>query len=152
MRIDFAILADAVTVRENLVNVLGGGLTRIGSFPVPQGINLPTPFGPAVSTGARFMVGLRLVLARGELGRPHKFESKISLPDGGELYRMELELLAPVQQVPEGEEPAVCLGYSVALDAIPQLGPYSVDLFVDGSHLKALPFQIVLASSAPAGS
>lgn len=149
MRLDFAVLADAVTVRENLINVLGGGLTRIAAFPATG--SAATPFGPAVATGAHFMVGARIFLSRGELGRPHRFESKVSLPDGGELNKMEMQIMIPTQEVPEGEEANFALAYHVSLGAIPRLGPYSVDIFLDGVHAKAIPFQIVLAPPPPAG-
>jgi hypothetical protein len=149
MRIDLAVLADAVTVRDNLINVLGGGLTTIGVFPAAPG--LTTPFGPAVGSGGGFMVGVRLILSRGELGRQHVIESKITLADGGELNRMELQLFAPPQAVPEGEEAAFASAYAVALGAVPNLGPYSLDLFGDGVHLKAIPFRVVMAPVQPPG-
>jgi hypothetical protein len=68
MEITTALLCDAATVREGLLHVLGGGLTRLwrAELPAPLGVTL----------------ALSVALGEGEFDVPHEVQIDISNPAG----------------------------------------------------------------------
>lgn len=128
MRIDCALLCDAATVREGLLHVLGGGITRANrpGYPAPLGLTL----------------ALRILVHPTEADREHKLLVRLQGADGERIADFEVEFgvqdpakVDPKEQVsvplPLGIPPAVQL---------PKPGQYSFELLIDGIHQQSVPF------------
>lgn len=74
MELASLLLCDATTVREGLLHLLGGGITRIWRE------ELPAPFG--ISAAAL------VSMDQAELDRPHEVQLRVIGPDGSTLVQM----------------------------------------------------------------
>ncbi|MDQ1679667.1 MAG: hypothetical protein QOI42_526 [Frankiaceae bacterium] len=130
MRISTALLCDAATVREGLLHVLGGGVTRLGrgEFPAAMDVDLalmvqqhPTEFNGAHA--------LRVILQD---------------TDGRELAEAEMAW-GPLQVLDamhtDAWQPVVVPLRSVLL---PGPGDYSVEVLIDGIHQVSIDFVAML--------
>ena len=146
MRLDWGMLCDAATTRDNLAFILGAGIDTLQSAPlVPGQTTVPGQLGQPV----QMAVALRFLLARGELGRPHNFEVKTSGVDGAEIGKIAGNFFAPPNPLLEAgwDQPIVV---TLAHQMAPlQFGSYSIDIFADGTHIKSLPFRIIPAQVPP---
>lgn len=130
MRIDTALLCDAVTVRENLLHILGGGINRINrpQFPAPLGAGL----------------ALRIMLHRTEVGRMHQLQVILAGEDGQEIARVEAQFQVPPEAL-VGFQPneEVNLNLPLGLHGllVPHAGAYAFDLLIDGTHHASIPFR-----------
>lgn len=130
MRIDTALLCDAATVREGLLNVLGGGITQAkrGEFPAPLGMEL----------------ALRVVMHPTELRHSHKIEILLQDEDGQQVTRAEITV-EPMDEsvqskVPPGEDVPVPINWDFpARPALPHPGRFSFEVLIDGNHKLSLP-------------
>jgi len=143
VRVDCALLCDAVTVREGLLHILGGGVTRLGrpSYPAPMAVSL----------------ALRILLHPSEAGRQHRVEIEIVTQDGAQVGQVQAVFQAerPAAGVLEpGEELAVAIPISLAKFALPKPGSYVVDILLNGMHQVSLPIRVsdqpLLPQAAPA--
>lgn len=133
MQVAAAFLCDAASVREGLLHVLGGGITRLWrqEFPAPLGVS----------------VAILLELHRQELDRPHELNIVIMGEDGQSIAEVKggFQVPAgPVLEVHEGQLVPMTLDLRVA--ALPSAGPYTVDISVDGEHRRSLHFSARPAS------
>jgi len=135
VKVDVALLCDAVSVRDGLLYVLGGGITRITrpSWPAPLGVDL----------------ALRISAHRSEDGTTHTMNIFVQDVDG----RRHAELT--VHFTPQGaagllpgEEIQLPLPLDLRQIALPGPGEYSIEVLVDGTHQASLP---LLAQAVPAG-
>jgi uncharacterized protein DUF6941 len=123
-----ALLCDAATVRDNLLHVLGAGITRLArpTFPAPLGLTL----------------AMMLTLRPTEAAEQHKLRIVLQTEDGANVA--ELDGQFAVQAAPKGLRPGEQLGMPVVLDlrnvAIPKEGMYSLEILIDSQHVRALPF------------
>jgi Family of unknown function (DUF6941) len=128
VRIDCALLCDAATVREGLLHVLGGGVTRANrsAYPAPVALTL----------------ALRILIHPTEADRPHKLVVQLQGVDGQRIANFEVEFgvndpgaVDPAEQIsiplPLAIPPAVQL---------PGAGQYSFELLIDGIHQGSVPF------------
>lgn len=130
MKISTAMLCDAATVREGLLHVLGGGVTRLGRGEFP----------------ARMDVELALMVRQHptEFDGRHMMRVVVQSADGDEVAGAELTW-GPVQ-VLDGEvhgeawQPVVV---PLRLVQLPGPGDYSVEVLIDGIHQVSLPFVAV---------
>ena len=132
MRIDSALLCDAATVREGLLHILGGGITRVNrpSFPAPLGVTL----------------AMRILVQPDEADRTHVLSVRLRDAEGQFVASMEAEFGVNAAEAlqPDEESP---LPVVVALPAqLPRPGAYSFDLFVDETPQASLAF---VASATP---
>ena len=131
MRVDCALLCDAATVREGLLHILGGGVTRAtrASFPAPLGLTL----------------AVRILVHPTEADRSHQLQIRLQGEDGQRVAELTAEFsvneageLAPGEHVsipiPLNLPPAVML---------PGPGGYSFELLIDGIHQTSVPFRAV---------
>jgi hypothetical protein len=132
VRVDTALLCDAVTVRENLLHILGGGISRINR------LQFPGPLGAALA--------MRIMLHRTEVGRPHKIEVILAGEDGEMIAKVEADFQVP----PEGlaglkpnEEVTVNVPLSLQGLLVPREGAYAFDVLIDGTHAASVPFHAV---------
>ncbi len=126
MRIDCALLCDYVTVREGLLHVLGGGITRLGrpSFPSRLGVAF----------------ALRIMVHPTEAGKEHKIDALLLAEDGAEVARMEIGFELGPQNVRPGEELSAPFAIPMHDFPIPHEGAYSFELLIDGVHQASVPF------------
>jgi uncharacterized protein DUF6941 len=126
MKVTTALLCDAATVREGLLNVLAGGVTRVNAhmYPFPYQGALAVVFTAHPT----------------EASNEHNFQVILQSEDGQRLVELGGQMQAqPGPEFQLGEEmviPAV-LGFTVAL---PAQGRYSFEVLIDGIHQVTVPF------------
>ena len=124
MQVD-AFLCDAATVREGLLHILGGGITRLGraGFPAQFGCDL------AVS------IQLHPIEAQDE----QSLRTVVVDGDGTELARLEGTFrAAPSPGLEPGELVAVPFVVGLSGLQLPAPGIYSVELLLNGTHVRSL--------------
>ena len=127
MRIDCALLCDYATVREGLLHVLGGGITRINR---PA---FPAPFGCSIA--------LRIVIHRTEADRPHKLRVILQDNDGKRLAQVDAGFGVGNPEAAEpGEDVAAALPIPMQAIMIPHAGSFSIELLIDDIHQSSVPF------------
>lgn len=139
MKVDSALLCDAATVREGLLHILGGGITRAGraQYPAPIGLTL----------------ALRILLHPTEADRPHTLEAKLQAEDGEFIGGFEVEFRSEAE--PSDLEPGELLSLPLPLDPppdalLPGPGLYSFEVLIDGIHQVSVPFRAELIEEEPA--
>ena len=128
MRIDCALLCDAATVREGLLHVLGGGITRAGrpEYPAPLDLTL----------------ALRILIHPTEMDRRHQLEVRLQGADGEPIAGFEIafESTDPGDLEP-GEHASLALPLvPPPTVGLPKPGRYSFEVLIDGVHQATVPF------------
>ena len=128
MRVDCALLCDAVTVREGLLHILGGGVTRATrqSYPGPLGLSL----------------ALRVLIHPTEAADIHKMEVILQDADGQRVAGADVEFgLSDTAGLAPGEHGSlpVALSFPEGVQ-LPAPGTYSFELLIDGVHQVSVPF------------
>lgn len=129
MRIDCALLCDFVTVREGLLHILGGGVSRLSrpEFPAPIGVGM----------------AVRVVLHPTEADRTHHLEGRLLAEDGAPVasfavdFSVELDATQPIRA---GEMIPVAVPVLMHDRTLPAPGAYSFELLIDGNHHASVPF------------
>ena len=138
MHVDCALICDYVTVREGLLHVLGGGVSRIWrtAYPGPLGAGL----------------ALRIVVHPSEFDADHKIAVLLNDDDGHKLAEIGSDFhITPEMRrgIEPGEEFAVNMPLNLPMIAIPRVGDYVFDILIDGQHQRSVPFK---AKAGPAPS
>jgi hypothetical protein len=127
MRIDCALLCDAVTIREGLLHILGGGITRLArpEFPAPLNVAL----------------AVRIMVHPTECDRDHTLQVRLVDADGHEVGRLDagFAIREPGDARP-GEELAIAIPVSVHALPLPTAGAFSFELLIDQMHQVSVPF------------
>jgi hypothetical protein len=132
-RVASALLCDAATVREGLLHILGGGITRLhrAEFPAPLQVALV----------------VQVVLTPTEIQLPHDVVARIQTEDGDVVVQANGHLDAgePNPLLEPGE--SVLLPFVINLDnvVVPAAGGYSIEVAVDEVHQTSLTFRAVQA-------
>jgi hypothetical protein len=129
MKVAAAFLCDAATVREGLLHVLGGGVTRlwIDEFPAPMNV----------------AVALLLELDRSELGRPHQLDMTVMDEDGGTIASVQGGFqFPPNPSLAFGENALIPFTVPLHLAAVPKLGQYSISVQIDNVLHSRLMFAV----------
>lgn len=128
MRIDSALLCDAATAREGLLNILGGGITRAGrpKFPGPLGLTL----------------ALRIIVHPTEADQPHQLVVLLQGEDGQELARVDIGFeVADLGAFQPGDQISVPVAIPMPLEVqLPEPARYSFEVLIDGIHQTTVPF------------
>jgi hypothetical protein len=128
MRIDCALLCDAATVREGLLHVLGGGVTRVTrqEFPARLGLTL----------------ALRILVHPTEANRQHNLEVLLQGADGEPVVQVQAEFgLNDPGDLQPGEEASLPIPLTLPPEVrLPSPGTYSFELLIDGIHQQSVPF------------
>jgi hypothetical protein len=127
VRVDCALICDYATVREGLLHILGGGITRIHRplYPAPLGISL----------------ALRIMVHPTEATREHEVQVLLSDEDGNRVAQLEAKFTAaPVPGMAPGEELSVPIPITAVGWPVPHPGPYRFDILVDGNHQADVSF------------
>lgn len=135
MRIDCALLCDAATVREGLLHILGGGITRAGRplYPAPVGLTL----------------ALRVLVHPTEADATHRLDVLLQGEDGQQVAQLEIEFgISDRSTLAPGEQVSVPLPIPFpAQVALPTPGAYSFELLIDGIHQATVPFQATVVEA-----
>lgn len=127
-------LCDAATVREGLLNVIGGGISQTTL--------------PAFPGSVQFQVALRVVFEGDELKRePHELQVTLTDPDGGELERLRAEFQVGRVEGWPLDEAAVALPLVIATE-LSKPGTYQIEATIDGNQLVSLPLDVREAPGA----
>jgi hypothetical protein len=115
-------------VREQLLHILGGGITRVARE------EYPAPLGMALA--------LRVMLHPTEVDASHKLRVLLQDEDGKPVAEIGAEF--GIQDVGEdvqpGEEISLALPLLLYDLPLPAPGAYSFELLIDGIHQTAVPF------------
>lgn len=131
MRIECALLCDAATVREELLHVLGGGVSRLhrAEFPAAMAVQL----------------AIMLRVHPTEIDRAHAIKVIAQDADGGRVAELEAQFQV---NRPEGLQPGqqIAVPFVLPLEhvGIPHQGYYSLEVLLDDVHAMSLPFDVVL--------
>ncbi len=137
MEIDSALLCDAATVREGLLHILGGGITRIArpEYPAYVGMTL----------------ALRILVHPTEADRQHQLEVQLLSADGARIvgFQAQFGINDPSVLMP-GEQISVPLPITPPPQIqLPAAGTYSFEVLVDGVHQASVPFMAFEAAALP---
>lgn len=132
MRVAFATFADAATVREGLLHLLGGGVNIVGrsDFPAPAGVTLP----------------LLLEASPDDLGEEHELTVDVRQPDGTleRFGRVRMGALTEVDvEHPDLPSQAIHI-IPFEIYAIREPGVYEVAVLLDGVEQVKLPLKVRL--------
>lgn len=130
MRLDWAMLADAAEVRENLAFVLGGGIDTINT------VKLPAVLSVAVL--------VRVLLDESEADKPHDVEIRISDENGQQLTLVSGQFTTSVSDAPVGWDIPAMFTLTFAGLQLEHVGRYSIEIIADSQHLKSLNFRVKL--------
>lgn len=138
MKVVSALLCDAASVREGLLFVMGGGITRLWRQEYPAG------FGCSLA--------MMLELHQMELERPHEIDVLLQGEDGQELARVKggFQMGAPNLEV--GETALVPFAVDLHGVSIPAPGTCTLEISVDGAHQQTLRVSARPPGERPDGS
>jgi hypothetical protein len=133
-RIASALLCDAATVREGLLHILGGGITRLHrpEFPAPMQVTLVA----------------QVVLTPSEITFAHDVTAVIQTEDGDMVVQANghLESGEPNPLLEPGESVILPLVINLANVVVPRPGGYSIEISVDEVHQTSVTFRAVQAT------
>jgi hypothetical protein len=136
MKVQWAMLANAVEVRDGLVNMLGGAWDSIA---VTQ-----TPAEGAPLAVMRATLVLRVLLDRSETGREHTIELRVVDADGAVQAQTSGTFSAkPNPNLPIGWDQGLVLPISLSGARLNRIGGHEVTILIDGEFRHSVPFQVV---------
>lgn len=130
MKITTGLLCDFASVREGLLFVVGGGVTRI------RRAQYPAAFGCSVA--------LLVELHQMELSRPHELELRVLGPDGEDVANVKAGFQARGTDLDIGENLPVPVVLDLRNAALEKPGRYSIEASIDGGHQLTLSFRAML--------
>ena len=133
-----ALLCDAVSVREGLLHILGGGISRVHrpAYPAPLGINL----------------ALRITLPRATTASNAEHEVKIVLrkpDDAGEVASVVMGFRSQGEPSPPPAEIAFPAAVPLRDLLVPAQGHYLIEIHGDGVLLRSFPIEAALPAQRP---
>ena len=130
-RVASALLCDAATVREGLLHILGGGITRLhrSEYPAPMQVTLVA----------------QVVLTPIEVGFAHDVSATIQTEDGVVVIEANghLEAGPPNPLLEPGESVILPLVINLTNVVLNKPGGYSIEMSVDSVHQASLTFRAV---------
>lgn len=130
--LDFAVVCDYVRAEGGVAHVIGGGFDTLNVSQVPTGHNMG--------------VWARILVARSECGRPHRFELIIQDADGERAAEISGPFAAEWPADDDDFPPAWKVGVGLAFNfgvPISHVGQYSVEILVNDSLEKSIPLRVV---------
>jgi uncharacterized protein DUF6941 len=124
LRVECVLLCDAATLREGLLNVLGGGISQTTH--------------PSFPATAQFNVAVRFVLEDDEVEGEHELVVRLDDPDGDAVQQLRARFTAPRPGGWALDEAAVSLPIGLVAD-LPKEGLYRVQIELDERALASLP-------------
>ena len=131
MQVTTALLCDFAQVRANMLFVLSGGITRLNR--------------PAWPASMQCSLALMIEMHPTESARPHELEVIIQGQDGERIGEVAGAFQLDVETQPLDLDVGESLHLPVALNlagiGVPKPGPYSIELLIDGAHVRTLHFR-----------
>ena len=127
MNVGTALLCDFATIREGLLHVVAGGITRLwrDQYPAPIGCSLALVFEVHPM----------------EAANPHEIDVRVMSEDGEEIARVQGGFQAtPGEDTKVGESLLVPVSLDLRNAGLPAPGGYSIEISVDGTHQRTLSF------------
>jgi hypothetical protein len=135
MKITTGILCDFASVREGLLFVVGGGVTRVGRSQYPAALGCS--------------VALLVELHQMELARPHELELRVVGPDGENIASFKGGFQAAGKDLDIGENLPIPVVLDLRNAALPKPGRYNIEASLDGSHQLTLSFRAMEIGAMP---
>ncbi|TMD63559.1 MAG: hypothetical protein E6I84_15415 [Chloroflexi bacterium] len=133
MQLDWAMIAEAVQVREGLAYVLGGGIDTVTAAELPARLTAS--------------VLVRLHLHRTEADRQHLIEARVLDEDGQQLAQLHGHAQPRLpDDLPIGWDVPLMMNFPIHNLQLARAGRYSIEILGDGLHLKSLNFRVQLVS------
>ncbi|MDX1510521.1 MAG: hypothetical protein R3249_04190 [Nitriliruptorales bacterium] len=128
MQLAAALLCDAANVRERMISILSGGITRIRrpSYPAPLNAQL----------------ALVVELHQTEIGHRHEVGVLVQGQDGQQVATAQAAFDA-TGDVSPGETILVPIVVGLGGAMLPGPGPYSIEVTLDGMHHRTIPFRVM---------
>jgi hypothetical protein len=138
MKVDTALLCDAVSIREGLLHILGGGITRIWAEQFPTAINAT--------------LALRVLIQAGEASGPQAINLLVQGPDGEELgsFNLDFGVSAP-EGATAGTEVPVPLSIPMHQVQLPAPGQYSIEVKVGDTIARSVRLEAAHRPAQQAG-
>jgi uncharacterized protein DUF6941 len=128
MKTTTALLCDFAQLRESLLFISSGGVTRIyrDEWPAPMGVHLALVFQ----------------LHRWEADQPHELRVVVQGADGGRVAEVTggFQLGKGVEDFPVGKDINVSVAMPLTQVGLPGPGQYSIEILVDAQHQQSLRF------------
>lgn len=123
------LLCDFAQVRNGLLYVVGGGITRLwrDEFPAPMGASLAIVFE----------------LHQQEVGRPHELAVQVMGPDGENVASVVAGFNAAALELELGEGLVVPVSLDLRDAGLTKHGGHVVNVAVDGTHLGESRFWVL---------
>jgi hypothetical protein len=131
VEITCALLCDAATVREGLLHILGGGVTRLNrsEFPAPIDASL----------------AIQVSVHPTEAGAAHEVELRVLAEDGEMIVQATAGFaIDDTRALEPGEHFHVPIVLPMNRMGLPRPGGYSVEILIEGQHKASVPFRAVL--------
>lgn len=129
MQVAAALICDFASVREGLLFIVGGGITRVWrrEFPAPLSV----------------AVALLLEAHPTEAIRPHEVEVIVQSEDGDPVGQLKggFQINRATGAV-AGEAALIPFVVDFRGATVPKRGGYSVEILLDGTHMRSLPFLV----------
>jgi hypothetical protein len=134
MKVDVALLCDFVTVRDNLLHILGGGVVELTrpSFPTPMNVGL----------------AVRVLAHPTEVATPHTLRVLVLGEDGQEIAAIEIQAGVVVTLPRRDQDVVWMVPFALHGIMLPVTGKYSVEILIDGIHQRSVPFEAKEAAPA----
>lgn len=132
MELDFALLCDAAQVTQGKTYILGAGVTILWrqQYPSPLAVSL----------------ALQFTYHRTEADTDHQLRIQVIDADGNQVFPeigAEMRVGGPAPGVPPNVPLAAPFAFAFPpLPVLQRPGNYSVEILLDGRHLKSLPFVV----------
>lgn len=124
MDVTTALLCDFAQVREGMLFICSGGVSRLRRFVVPA------PMGVALA--------LVIEMDQIEAERPHELQVYVTGEDGVRHAELDAGIQLDAQGLAVGEKASVPVTLDLRLVSLPSTGPYDVGIYVDGQHRRTL--------------
>jgi hypothetical protein len=133
VKITTGLLCDFASVREGLLFVVGGGITRVRRAHYPAALDCS--------------VALLVELHQMELARPHELELRVLGSDGEDVASIKAGFQAAgMVDLDVGENLPIPVVLDLRAAALPKPGRYSIEASIDGSHQLTLSFRAMAAT------
>jgi hypothetical protein len=133
VRIDCGLLCDAVTVRDGLMHILGGGVGRVRRIQYPSVLEND--------------LALRLAMGPNEIDGVHKLEIRVIDSAGTMTSSLSGEFtMGGSHDQPADAEAFLNIPVSMRQVVIPAAGLFGIEIVVDGEHRSRLPLHAALVT------
>jgi hypothetical protein len=133
MRLECAMVCDAVTVRDGLLHILGGGIGRVPRLGFPASLDNE--------------VAVRLVLTPEEVKAQHKIEIRVLTSQGALASTVTGEFATAIPDGrPVGTDISLSIPVSLRQVVLPGPDRYEIEIVVDAESLTRIPLEVTLVS------